>query len=320
MLEVRGLCKSYGSRQVLFDVSFSVKEGEVVGFLGPNGAGKTTTMRIICGLMAPDRGYARIGGFDVLEEPRRARALLGYLPENPPIYEELTVREYLEMASQLRGLRGPSRRRAMEEAISYCGLEGVLDRLMMNLSRGYRQRAALAQAILHSPPLLVLDEPTLGLDAVQMAEVRSLIKGLKGRATVILSTHILQEVSATCDRVLVINRGSIVADDPYEVLEERLRGGIAFSVKVQGEVGPFAERLGSLEGVARVELRGEGEVLVQSRAGFDPRPEVASLAVGMGLKLYEMTPVRMSLEEVFLKLVSEEVRGDGDMGHSQEGA
>lgn len=306
MVEVEGLCKSYGPKQVLFDVGFCVKEGEVVGFLGPNGAGKTTTMRILCGLMAPDRGSVRLGGVDVLEEPIRARAMLGYLPENPPIYDELTVREYLEMAAQLRGLRGASRRRALEEVISYCDLEGVLDRLMMNLSRGYRQRAALAQAIMHSPPILVLDEPTLGLDAVQMAEVRSLIKGLRGKSTVILSTHILQEVSSTCDRVLVINKGSIVADDPYEVLEERLRGGVAFSLRVDGDKPPFLERLRSLEGVAFVEVHQDGSVFVQSKAGFDPRPEVASLAVEMGLKLYEMTQVRMSLEEVFLRLVSEE--------------
>ncbi len=306
MIVVENLCRWYGPRQVLYDVSFTVKEGEAMGFLGPNGAGKTTTMRILCGLLAPHKGKINIAGYDVIEDSRMARKHIGYLPENPPIYEELTVREYLSFACDIHGIKGKKKKSYIDEAAGYCGLLNVMDRLLLNLSRGYRQRAALAQAIVHKPEVLILDEPTLGLDAVQITEIRSLIKGLKGKATIILSTHILPEVTATCDRVTIINEGKIVAVDTHEGLENKVRRHLAVNIKVKEGAYKLAEIVKNIDGVLKVETKGEGTLYVEASRDNDPRPKIIKKAVESGFELYEVSLQRLTLEDVFLKLVVKE--------------
>jgi ABC-2 type transport system ATP-binding protein len=223
MIEIEGLTKHYRDLVAVKDVTFSVGKGEIVGFLGPNGAGKTTTMKILTGFMPASGGRARVAGFDVFEHPMEVKRRLGYLPEIPPVYPDLTVGEYLKFVGTLKGLRGANLRGEVERVVNRVNLVNVVDRLIRNLSKGYQQRTGFAQALLGNPPVLILDEPTVGLDPRQIGEVRSLIRELAGEHTVILSTHILQEVTATCQRVIIINKGRIVADDPLTALVSKHR-------------------------------------------------------------------------------------------------
>ncbi len=306
LVEVEEVGREFHGRWVLRDVSFMVKEGEILGFLGPNGAGKTTTMRIITGYLPPSTGRVRVAGYDVVEDPLEVKKRIGYLPENPPLYKELTVKEYLKFVMEIKGVPKKLRKVRLSEVIDYCGLKDVYGRLVGNLSRGYRQRVALAQALISNPDLLILDEPTSGLDAVQIAEVRSLIKSLRGKHTVILSTHILPEVTATCDRVIIISKGRIVAEDTLEGLEARLRPSKKVEVKVARYADKIVEELKKLPSIISVSPSGDGSILVEYPQNLDLREDIARVIVSAGAGLLELKPVSMTLEEVFLELVTEE--------------
>lgn len=306
LVEVEEVGREFHGRWVLRDVSFTVKEGEILGFLGPNGAGKTTTMRIITGYLPPSAGRVRVAGYDVVENPLEVKKRIGYLPENPPLYKELTVKEYLKFVMEIKGVPKKLRKERLSEVIDYCGLKDVYGRLVGNLSRGYRQRVALAQALISDPDLLILDEPTSGLDAVQIAEVRSLIKSLRGKHTVILSTHILPEVTATCDRVIIVSGGRIVAEDTLEGLEARLRPSKKVEVKVARYVDKVVEELKKLPSIISVSPSGDGSILVEYPQNLDLREDIARVIVSAGAGLLELKPVTMTLEEVFLELVTEE--------------
>ncbi len=306
LVEVEEIGREFHGRWVLRDVSFTVREGEILGFLGPNGAGKTTTMRIITGYLPPSTGRVRVAGYDVIENPLEVKKRIGYLPENPPLYKELTVKEYLKFVMEIKGVPTRIRKERLSEVIDYCGLKDVYGRLVGNLSRGYRQRVALAQALISDPDLLILDEPTSGLDAVQIAEVRSLIKSLRGKHTVILSTHILPEVTATCDRVIIISKGKIVAEDTLEGLEARLRPSKKVEVKVARYADRVVEELKKLPSIISVSPSGDDSILVEYPQNLDLREDIARVIVSTGAGLLELKPVSMTLEEVFLELVTEE--------------
>ena len=309
MVEVQDLGKEFHGRWVLRDVNFTVKEGEILGFLGPNGAGKTTTMRIITGYLPPSVGKVKVAGYDVVENPLEVKRRIGYVPESPPIYRELTVKEYLKLVMEIKDVPRSKRRERLSEVVEYCGLKEVYGRLIGNLSRGYRQRVALAQALISDPDLLILDEPTSGLDAVQIVEIRSLIKSLKGKHTVILSTHILPEVTATCDRVIIISNGRIAAEDTLEGLEARLRPSKKVEVKVARYRDKVSEELSKLPSVINVSPSKDDTILVEYPQSLDLREDIARVVVGLGAGLLELKPVSMTLEEVFLQLVTEEEAG-----------
>jgi ABC-2 type transport system ATP-binding protein len=307
MLEVQDVSKIYGARTVVDHVSFAVPKGEILGFLGPNGAGKTTTMRIITGYVPPTSGTARVAGFDVQEEPLEVKRRIGYLPEHPPLYREMLVRPYLEFVAAIRGVPRKQVKPRVERAIERCGLTSVSGRLIGLLSKGFQQRVGLAQAILHEPDLLILDEPTVGLDPTQIREIRQLIKSFSGEHTVILSTHILAEVTMTCHRVLIINEGRIALQDTLENLATRGGRGrvmVRFARPADGAEAALRAVPG-VGGVARD--GGDGGWVVQMRDGADAREEIASLAVGRGWGLLEMRPEIQSLEETFIRII----RGEG---------
>lgn len=309
MVDVQDLGKEFHGRWVLRDVNFTVREGEILGFLGPNGAGKTTTMRIITGYLPPSVGKVKVAGYDVTENPLEVKRRIGYLPESPPIYRELTVKEYLKFVMEIKDVPRNKRKERLSEVIEYCGLKEVYGRLIGNLSRGYRQRVALAQALISDPDLLILDEPTSGLDAVQIVEIRSLIKSLKGRHTVILSTHILPEVTATCDRVIIISNGRIAAEDTLEGLEARLRPSKKVEVKVARYRDKVSQELSKLPSVISVVPSRDDTILIEYPQSLDLREDIARVVVGLGAGLLELKPVSMTLEEVFLQLVTEEEAG-----------
>ena len=307
MIEVRDLYKSYGDVVAVGGISFEVRRGEVVGFLGPNGAGKTTTLRILTGYLRKDRGSVSVAGFEVDAEPLEVKRRIGYLPEDNPLYAYLTVREYLSFLAEVRQLS--SVRSAVERAIEIAGLQEVRNRPIGELSKGYRQRVGIAQAILHDPDILILDEPTTGLDPTQIVEIRSLIRELGREKTILLSTHILPEVSATCGRVIIINRGQIVADStPSELETARSRGRIVFEVDAPREV--VEEKLRQTEWAESwsVQPGSDGQVrfFVVPKGNRDVRAEVFRMARDSGWTLYELTRERASLEEVFLQLTMEE--------------
>src|SRR6266536_1798584 len=263
MIEVQGLTKRFGTTPAVADVTFSVRRGEIVGFLGPNGAGKTTTMRVLTGFLPPSEGTARVDGHDIVSDSRRARASLGYLPESAALYPEMRVKEYLAYRARLEGLAGQDVPSRVDEIIGRCLLEEVADRKVENLSRGYRQRAALAGALVHQPPVLILDEPTVGLDPAQIIKIREMIRSLGRERAVLLSTHILPEVDAVCDRVLIIDRGRIIAEGTPEELRRRLAGTPIVRAAFRGEVAA-AEALASLPGVVSAkETSGDGETRVR---------------------------------------------------------
>jgi len=311
-IAVQDLHKSYGSHVALRGIDFEVDHGEVVGFLGPNGAGKTTTMRILTGFMAPSAGTTQIEGHDVVAEPIKARTKIGYLPENAPIYPDMSVHGYLEYMGQIRGL-GPSERvRSIERVALQCGISGRMGQKIAALSKGYRQRVGLAQALLHNPSILILDEPTTGLDPNQIVEIRNLIREIGRRKTVLLSTHILSEVQATCDRVLIINQGRIVADGRTDVVTANEQGGLLIQVTfAPGNVKPdrrgLTVALSKMEGVSELK-RLEGESLEHFRfellADKDLRQQLFQFANEQGLVLLELTRAQSNLEEVFRRLTS----------------
>ena len=304
MIEVQSLTKRYATQVAVSDVSFSVRQGEIVGFLGPNGAGKTTTMRVLTGFLPPSEGRASVAGHDIVAQSRQARANLGYLPESAALYPEMRVREYLAYRARLEGLVGAGVKSQVDEIIGLCLLDEVADRKVENLSRGYRQRAALAGALVHRPPVLILDEPTVGLDPAQIIKIREMIRSLGRERAVLLSTHILPEVDAVCDRVLIIDRGRIVAEGTPQELRQRLAGSNVLRAAFRGEVAA-REAVGELPGaVAVVETSGEGEtrVRVECSEGADLSEEIFHLAVARGWVLRELSREGLSLEDVFVRL------------------
>ncbi|MCY4575127.1 MAG: ATP-binding cassette domain-containing protein [Chloroflexi bacterium] len=309
MIEARGLTKFYGDFPAIEDVSFAAEPGEVIGFLGPNGAGKTTTMRIITGFTPPTAGTAVVAGHDVQEEPLEARASIGYLPETVPLYTDMTVREYLHYMGELRGMRKSHIRSRVDDVFGLCRLEEYTDSLVSKLSKGYRQRVGIAQAILHEPPVLVLDEPTIGIDPRQVVETRQIIRGLGGDHTVILSTHILPEVSMVCDRVLIIHEGRIVVMDTAERLSARLGGVSRVVMDVRGPRDQIQQALSQVDGVVEVQLSDAGgrqQFVVECAPGRDIRIELARAMADRGWGLVELRAMGLSLEEIFLRLTTED--------------
>ena len=310
MIEVQHLTKRYGPTTAVDDVSFRVERGEVLGFLGPNGAGKTTTMRVLTGYMPPSEGKAIVAGYDVMSQPIEAKRRTGYLPETPPLYPEMTVRDYLSFVARIKGVPRADRKSRVNAAMERTRIADMANRHCSKLSKGYRQRVGLAQAIMHNPDVLILDEPTAGLDPKQINETRQLIKDLGGDHTVILSTHILPEVSQTCHRVVIINKGRVVAVDTPENLTARLRGSETMFVQVDAVGADVTTTLRAVPGVTQVaasETRGTiTSFEVNSETGRDVRRDLASTIVRQGWGLLELRPLRMSLEEIFLHLTTEE--------------
>ena len=311
MIQVEHLSKTYGTRQALYDVSFSVAKGEVLGFLGPNGAGKTTTMRILTGYLPASAGHASVAGFDVMKQSVEARRHIGYLPETVPLYTEMSVRSYLDFMSKIKGLTGKDRKVEVDRTMELVGVEQRSTQLIGKLSKGFRQRVGLAQAILGGPDVLILDEPTIGLDPRQIIEIRNLIKSFGGEHTVMLSTHILPEVSATCSRVIIINDGRVVAEDTPENLTKRLRGADNLQLEVRGPRQQVVAHLKKVPQVIEVQAGeardGRTTFTVACELGSDVREQLAATIVGQGWGLLELRPVGMSLEEIFLKLTTSEV-------------
>lgn len=307
MIEARSLSKSYGPRLALDDVSFQVGKGEIVGFLGPNGAGKTTTMRILTGFLPASKGDAVVAGFDVFEDPMEVKRRVGYLPESPPLYPELTVGDYLEFIAELRGFTGNQRLLKAGAVMERVGLRGWERRILGSLSKGYRQRVGLAQALLHDPDVLILDEPTSGLDPGQVVGMRELVKQLAGSHTVILSTHVLAEVESLCPRAMVIARGKLLAQGTLDELRARAEGGESYVVEAKGVDGPA---LGALPEVALVEplepADGWSRFRLRTRDGADPRPAVARLAAAGGHPVRALEHHAPTLEEAFLSIVGRE--------------
>lgn len=322
MIEADHLSKTYGSTLAVEDVTFSVEAGEILGFLGPNGAGKTTTMRILSGYLPASRGTARIAGFDVHENSMAVRQNIGYLPESPPLYPDMTVEGFLWFVARLKGVAAGDRAARVAAAIERCNLEEKRDVLIRKLSKGFRQRVGIAQALVHDPPVIILDEPTVGLDPRQIIDVRNLIKSLAGDHTIILSTHILPEVSMTCSRVAIINKGRVVATDSPDHLMTGLRGGQGYEIEIAGDMAGIEPMLQQLPEVRSVEaLSGAGSdlaeghrrVRVMTQGDRDPGQAIAATIVGSGVGLYEMRRIRLSLEEVFLELTTQEADADPPM-------
>lgn len=304
MIEVENLTKYYGDLPAIRDVSFNVRQGEILGFLGPNAAGKTTTMRILSGFLPPTAGVARVAGYDVTSDSLEVRRRIGYLPETVPLYPEMTARGYLEYMAALRGVRDPAP--AAQKAMEACGVADRQETLIGKLSKGYRQRVGLAQALIHDPEILILDEPTLGLDPRQIIEVRNLIKSLGGSRTIILSTHILPEVSQVCERVVIIDKGRLVAEDTPAGLTARLRGAQQLFVQLASPTPDAAGSLRAVAGVLGVVEKDRGCYQVDTALDADPRPRIAELVVAQGWGLLELRPVGMSLEEIFLTLTTDD--------------
>lgn len=315
MIETHGLTKYYGAKAAIDDVTFQAEKGEILGFLGPNGAGKTTTMRILTCFLSPTKGSARVAGFDVFEDAMEVRRRIGYLPENVPLYPEMRVNGYLNFAAEVKGISGRSERRSqIAKAMEDCGLCEVQGRIIGNLSKGYRQRVGLAQALLGNPEVLILDEPTVGLDPRQIIEIRRLIRNLAGTRTIILSTHILHEVEITCGRVVIINQGKIVAMDTPRNLTLRLQGKRRVVVTVGGitEARQAADLIQTVPGAFKVDPMESSEegvhrYLVECEANQDIRPRIAEALVQNHLELLELRSQELSLEEIFIQTVNQEV-------------
>jgi ABC-2 type transport system ATP-binding protein len=314
MITVKELTKRYARNTAVDHISFQVEKGQIVGFLGPNGAGKTTTMRMLTGFLSPTSGSAAVAGFDVLEQPLEVKKRIGYLPETPPLYPEMETGEYLTFVGKLKGLSGAELRKRVDYVCDRCAVADVKNKLLGKLSKGYRQRVGLAQAIIHNPDVLILDEPTAGLDPKQINETRDLIKSLGGDHTIILSTHILPEVEQTCEQVLIINKGKLVATDSVQNLQNRARGAESVLVEVSGRNGSldFASvqrRLEQVAGVSRVVAKQSRDNYssfeVESQKGF-VRGDLARAVVESGWDLNELRPAAMSLEEIFLQLTGAE--------------
>lgn len=303
MIEIRDLTKCYGDRKAIDRLNFTIKKGEVVGFLGPNGAGKTTTMKIITGFMAPTSGEVKVAGFDVFENPLEVKKRIGYLPETPPVYGDMAVRDYLEFVARLKGVEKGRLKSLVDRSIEKTHLGDVSHRLIQNLSKGYRQRVGLAQAIVSDPEILILDEPTVGLDPRQVAEIRSLLQELRGSHTIVLSTHILPEVQATCERVIIINNGKIVAQDTLSDLSQKLRVGAGVHLRVRRSASALADSIRNLQGVTKVDV--SGTTLNIHGAGSEDLVEaIAETAVSHKSGLLELSQRESNLEEIFIQLTS----------------
>jgi ABC-2 type transport system ATP-binding protein len=315
LIEVQHLTKRYGPVTAVNDVSFTVERGEILGFLGPNGAGKTTTMRVLTGYMPPSEGKAIVAGYDVLEQPIEAKRRTGYLPETPPLYPDMTVREYLDFVARIKGVPSSERKQRVSTVMERTHVADMAERHCAKLSKGYRQRVGLAQALIHNPDVLILDEPTAGLDPKQIIETRSLIRNLAGDHTIVLSTHILPEVAQTCQRVVIINKGRVVAVDTPDNLTARLKGSATMYVQVEAAGADAGAALAAVPGVTRVVAVDHHEAAagvpaafeVESAPEVDVRRDLASAIVTRGWGLLELRPVRMSLEDVFLQVTTEEV-------------
>jgi ABC-2 type transport system ATP-binding protein len=304
MIRASGLTKDYGNRRAIDNLTFEAEQGEIVGFLGPNGAGKTTTMRILSGYMPPTEGEATVAGYDVVAESIEVRRRVGYLPETVPLYNEMTVFDYLKFMADLRHL--PNGADRVDETIEMVGLEDRADGYIGNLSKGMRQRVGLAQALLHRPEVLILDEPTIGLDPGQVVYVRNVIREIGKERTILLSTHILSEAQQLCDRVLIINKGRIVAEDTPANLQASLIGSERGMLRVRGEADDLIEAIRKIKGITNVQPREDGVREFQFAPGQDVRANVARTTIEAGFDLLEMRPIGMSLEDIFLQLTREE--------------
>ncbi|NJL82306.1 MAG: ABC transporter ATP-binding protein [Chloroflexaceae bacterium] len=319
-IAVERLSKIYGTTVAIQEVTFAVEPGEIVGFLGPNGAGKTTTMRILAGYLPASSGTARIAGYDVHEQSLEVRRRIGYLPENPPLYPDMTVEGFLFFVSRIKGVRAGDRAAKVTSAIARCQLQDKRQMLIRKLSKGYRQRVGIAQAIVHDPPAIILDEPTVGLDPKQIIEVRNLIKSLAGDHTIILSTHILPEVSMTCDRVTIISRGRVVATDTPSNLMAQLGNSGGYYLEIEGDIAAIQSQLSTIPGVLSLEASASTETALANSnrhclklataPNSEPGAEIAAKIVNCGLGLLEMRRLRPSLEEVFLELTTQETYAD----------
>lgn len=310
MIEVKDLTKSFGDHVAVDRISFSVNKGEILGFLGPNGAGKTTTMRILTGFLPATSGTARVAGFDVFNDSIEVRKRIGYLPEVPPLYLDMTVESYLDFVARIKNVPADDRERRIEKALEETNIGDKRKELIKRLSRGYKQRVGLAQALVHDPEVIILDEPTVGLDPKQIIEVRHLIKSLAGTHTIILSTHILPEVSMTCDRVVIINRGRIAAIDTPANLTSQLRGGQQVVLETQADEKAVCAAIQELPGIRKVSAQtaagGRVAVTVEAAPGQDVRSEIAAKIVGRGWPLFELRGLALSLEDIFLQLTTED--------------
>jgi len=309
VIEVQHVTKNYGRFTAVDDVSFRVEQGEILGFLGPNGAGKTTTMRILTGYMPPTEGKALVAGFDVFTHPLEAKRRTGYLPETPPLYPDMTVREYLDFVARIKGVPSAERKTRVSAVMKRAHVLEMADRHCSKLSKGYRQRVGLAQALIHNPEVLILDEPTAGLDPKQIIETRQLIRDLGGDHTIVLSTHILPEVAQTCQRVVIINKGRVVAVDTPDNLTARLTGAETMYVQVDAGGAEAGAALAAIQGVTRV-MASDGGFEVESDRGTDVRREIARTIVNRGWGLLELRPMRMSLEEIFLQVTTDETMAE----------
>jgi len=307
VIQVNGLIKDYGARRALHSISFDANQGEIVGFLGPNGAGKTTTMRILTGYMPPTDGSALVAGYDVVEESLEVRKRVGYLPETVPLYMDMTALEYLKFMAELRHI--PNAEDRALETLEQVNLSDRANGFIANFSKGMRQRVGLAQALIHRPEVLILDEPTIGLDPAQVVEIRNVIREIGKDRTVLLSTHILSEAQQICDRVLIINKGSIVAEDTPENLQSRLVGSQRVVLRVRGDSDGLDATVKKVKGTRSIEVKDAETVEFEFSSGQDVRPQVAKAVIQAGYELIEMRPVGMSLEEIFLELTQENSSG-----------
>jgi gliding motility-associated transport system ATP-binding protein len=309
MIQVNGLTKDYGARRAIDNLTFDAEQGEIVGFLGPNGAGKTTTMRILTGYMPPTDGTAVVAGYDVVEESLEVRRRVGYLPETVPLYDDMTAMEYLKFMADLRRIPDPEER--AYETLEGVNLQERADSYIGTFSKGMRQRVGLAQALIHRPEVLILDEPTIGLDPAQVVEMRNVIREIGKDRTVLLSTHILSEAQQICDRVLIINKGQIVTEDTPENLQSRLVGAQRVVLRVRGDSDGLSNKIAKVKGVQAVDAKSDGSVEFEFAAGEDSRPQVAKAVVQAGYELLELRPVGLSLEEIFLELTRDNANMTG---------
>lgn len=311
MITVEKLSKNYGLTQAIQEISFSVAKGSILGFLGPNGAGKTTTMRILSGYIPATTGKATVAGFEVHENPLAVRERIGYLPETPPLYPEMTVTEYLGFVSKIKNIPRCDRTQKVKRAIELCQIEDRANSIIGKLSKGYRQRVGIAQAIIHDPPVIILDEPTVGLDPRQIIEVRNLIKSIAGEKTIILSTHILPEVTMTCDTVVIINQGKVIATGKTEELLQQLHNK-GYELEIEGDITELSSKLQQIEGITDISINPIKEVenrfimSLSLKDNFDLGKEIAYFLVNEGIGIYEMKRSKASLEDVFLQLTTQE--------------
>ncbi|MEQ9618042.1 MAG: ATP-binding cassette domain-containing protein [Deltaproteobacteria bacterium] len=307
MVYVHNLTKRYGSLVAVENLSFQLEKGDVLGFLGPNGAGKTTTMRMITGYMPPTRGTVHVEGIDIMDDPLRAKKMIGYLPENPPLYNDMTVAEYLDFAADIKQVDSGEKRSNIFNAMERCGLTEVRKRIIGHLSKGYRQRVGIAQALINNPSVLILDEPTIGLDPKQIIEIRDLIKSLSGERTVILSTHILPEVTMICSKVIIINEGKIVLEESLQKLSEDIGNKQKLFLRVRQDSSGVREKIIALKDVSDIKPGPAGEYIIEPVDGADIREEVSRLVVKNEWGLLELRPIAHTLEEIFLRVISSAV-------------